>query len=68
MDKHLKGQIIVEKLTEDFDLLSEFRLIQKNMHTPSYAQSVVLKLITKEMMAYNYPLQNQWSIISMFGM
>ena len=67
LDKHFKSQIIVDILSEDLDLLSEFKLIQKNMRSPLYVQSVELKVMTKEMLAYEHPLKNQWESISKFG-
>lgn len=48
----MKGQIVVKKLNEDFDLLLAFRFIQKNNPTPSYAHIVELNVVTREMMAY----------------
>lgn len=63
----MKGQTVVEKLNEDFDLLSKFKLIQKNIQTPSYAHSVEFDVVTREMMAYEYSLTNQWKTISKFG-
>lgn len=63
----MKGKIILEKLNEYFDLLLEFRFIQKNMPTPSYVHSVELDVVTKEMRAYEYPLTNQWGDILKFG-
>ena len=32
----MKGSTIVKKLSEDFDLLAEFKLIQKGLQPPSY--------------------------------
>ena len=49
LDKHMKGPIIVEKLNEDFDLLAEIWLIQKNLQNPSYTQSVEIEVIKREM-------------------
>jgi len=38
------------------------------MESPSYAQSVDLRVMTKEMLSYEYPFHNQWEDISKFGM
>lgn len=36
------------------------------MPTHSYAHSVELDVLTREMMAFEYPLTNQWTSISKF--
>ena len=67
LDKHLNVQTIIEKLNEGFDLLFQFNLIYKNQQHPSYAHSVELEVIIKEMVAYEYPIEKHWIVISMFG-
>ena len=52
LKKKMKGETIVEKLSKDFDLLSEFRFIEKNIPNPSYAQSAEIDVVIIEMMAY----------------
>ena len=63
----MKGSTIVEKLSEDFDLLAEFKLIQKCLQPTSYTQSVELEVMAREMMVYEYPMANQWALIDKFG-
>ena len=43
----MKGWTIVEKLSEDFDLLAELSLIQKGLQPPTYTQNVELEVMTR---------------------
>ena len=52
LKKHMKGSTLVEKLSEDFDLLVEFRLIQKGLQPPPYTQSVELEGMTRECLCF----------------
>ena len=63
----MRGSTIVEKLEEYFGLLTEFDLIQQGLPPVSFAQSVDLEVVTREMIVYKYPMVNQWNLINKFG-
>lgn len=67
LEKHLKGQAIVEKLGDDFDLLIWLKMILKILPPLSYAQYIDLEVLTKEMLANAYPATTQWENIIKFG-
>ena len=48
LEKHLKGQVIVEKLGNEFDLL-----VLKSLPPLPYAQYIEVEVLTKEMLSYN---------------
>lgn len=55
LERHSKGQVIVDKLRDDFDLLSQFKMIVKSLPPLSYTQYIELEVLTKEMVTYEYP-------------
>lgn len=55
MEKHLKGRTIIDKLSDDFNLLDIFREVLKDLPPISYVQCIELEVLTKEMLAYEYP-------------
>lgn len=66
LDKHLKGHVIVDMLTDDFELLFQFRSILENLPPLSYSQYVEMEVITKEMLDYEYPTTTQCENIFKF--
>lgn len=47
LERRMKGSTIVEKLIEDFEVLTEFKLIQRELSPISFAESANLKVITR---------------------
>ena len=53
--KGLAGKIIVEKLTEDFEILEKFLIIKKGFPVVSYEAYVDLEVFIREMTEYDTP-------------
>ena len=65
--KGLTGKIIVEKLTEDFEILQKFLIIRKGLPAVSYEAYVDLEVSIREMTEYDTPNAEQWRIVEIFG-
>ena len=65
--KGLTRNIIVEKLTEDFEILDKFLIIKKGFLVVSYEAYVDLEVSIIEMTEYNTPNAEQWNIVEKFG-
>lgn len=63
MDKSLTWHILIDKISDDFNSLSEFELIVSILPSLSYAQYNELELLTKEMSSYECPSKTRWSNI-----
>ena len=61
--KGLTGKIIVEKLTEDFEILQKFLIIRKGFPVVSYEAYVDLEVSIREMTEYDTPNVEQWRIV-----
>ena len=66
LEKNLKGHVIVDKLSDDFDLLIQFKIILKNLPPLSYAQYIELEVLTKEMLDYEYLIATKWANVVKF--
>ena len=53
--KWLTAKVIVEKFTEDFEILDRFLIIKKGLPTVSYESYVDLEVSIREMTEYNTP-------------
>ena len=67
LEKSLKGQIIMDKLSNNFDLLTNLKIILKNRHPPSYSQYIELDVLSREMMDYACPTRVEWRSIYKYG-
>ena len=65
--KGLTGKVIVEKLTEDFEILDKFLIIKKGLLAVSYEAYVDLEVSIKEMIEYDTPNMEQWKVMWKFG-
>ena len=65
--KGLTRKIIVEKLTEDFEVLQKFLIIRRGLPTVSYEAYVDLEVSIREMTEYDTPNAEQWRIVEGFG-
>ena len=61
------GKVIVEKLTEDFEILDRFLVIKKGLAAVSYESYVDLEVSIREMKEYEVPIVEQWKIMEKFG-
>ena len=64
--KGLTGKIIVEKLSEDFEILEKFLIIKKGFPAVSYEAYVDLEVSIREMTEYDTPNMEQWNIMEKF--
>ena len=64
MDNPLTGPILIEKLSDDFNILSQFESIVRNLPCFSYVQYNEMEVSTKEMNAFDYPSEGYWSNIT----
>ena len=67
LEKHLQREAIVNKLSNDFNILDQFKVIKSNFPPISFSSCVELKVLVKEMMEYEIPPQNCWDQIDKFG-
>lgn len=63
----LDGNVVVDKLTEDFEILSEFREIKTGLPPISYKSCIELEVLIKEMMDYDIPSQVWWKEVERLG-
>jgi hypothetical protein len=55
MEGPLKGQVIVDKLSKDFELLSELKMVLQRLPSPSYDQYTWLDMEARKMVNFTYP-------------
>ena len=65
--KGLTRKVIVEKLTEDFEILDKFLIIKKELPIVSYEAYVDLEVSITEMTKYDTPNGEQWKVMEKFG-
>ena len=65
--KGLTGKVIVDKLTEDFEILQKFLIIRGGLPKVSYEAYMELEVSIREMMEYDTPRAEQWKAMERFG-
>ena len=65
--KGLTGKVIVDKLTEDFELLQKFIIVRGGLPTMSYESYMELEVSIREMIEYDIPSAEQWRAVERFG-
>ena len=65
MDKSLMGKILIEKMSDDFNILSQFEMILNRLPPFYYAHYNDLEVLMKEMNAYDYPYENCINIMKL---
>ena len=65
--KGLTWKVIVEKLTQDFEILDRFLIIKKGLPAVSYESVVDLEVSIREITKYYTPNVEQWKIMEKFG-
>ena len=60
MERGLKGEVIIDKLNDDFHVLNQFQLIKSTMPPISYVSCVELEFLSREMMDYEIPFRIFW--------
>ena len=67
LEKGLTGKSIVDKLTEDFEILQKFLLVRRGFPKVSYEAKMELEVSIREMMECNTPSTEQWKSVERFG-
>ena len=65
--KGLTGKVIVDKLTEDFEILQKFLIVRGGLPTMSYETYMDLEVSIREMIEYDIPSAEQWRAMERFG-
>ena len=58
LEKGLTGKAIVDKLTEDFEILQNLLIIRRGLPKISYETYMELEVSIREMMEYDTPRNN----------
>ena len=67
LTKGLIGKVIVETLTNDFEIFEQFLITQISLPPISYTKYVELEVVIKEMMDYDLLNHEQWKVVEKFG-
>lgn len=67
MEKGLKGEVIINKLSDDFSILDQFQVIKTTLPHIFYTSSVELEILSIEMEHYEIPSQASWKEVERFG-
>ena len=65
--KGLTRKIIVEKLTEDLEILQKFLIVRGGLPTVSYEAYVDLEVSIREISEYDILGAEQWRTVEIFG-
>ena len=60
MENNLKGENIVSKLSDDFNVLGQLQEFIINLPSISYAKCIDLEILVREMQVYDVPSKEQW--------
>lgn len=63
----LKREDILNKLEDDFDILSQLKYIKRSLSPISFSNCVELEVLAWEMQAYNVSSKAQWMEIDKFS-
>ena len=66
LQKGLTGKVIVDKLTEDFEILQKFLIIRGGLPKVSYEAYMELEVSIQEMIEYDVPSVEQCRAIEIF--
>ena len=67
LEKSLTRKTIVDKLTEDFEILQKFLIFRKGFPKVSYEAYMELEVSIREMMECDTPSAEQWKAMERFG-
>ena len=66
LEKGLTRKVIVDKLTEDFEILQKFLIIRGKLPKVSYEAYMELEVSIRKMIEYDIPSTEQWRAIEIF--
>ena len=67
LEKILTGKAIVDRLTEDFEILQKFAIIRSRLPKKSYEAYMELEVSIRKMMECDTPSSEQWKDVERFG-
>ena len=67
MQQSLSCKTIVDKLSEDFEILHTFRATCVQLPEFSYVDHVELRVLAKEMASLELPTVDQWKTVEKYG-
>ena len=67
MEGILKGEDILNKLEDDFDILCQIKNIRKNLPQISFSKCVELEVIAREIKSYIVPSKAHWMEVDNFS-
>ena len=67
LTKGLTGKVIIETLTDDFEVFERFLVTQRSLPPISYTQYVELEVEIKEIMDCDISNHEQWKDVEKFG-
>ena len=67
LEKGLTRKFIVDKVTEDFEILQKFLIIGGGLPKVSYEAYMELEVSIREMIEYDIPSKEEWRAIERFG-
>ncbi len=66
IQKNLKGEVIVNKLLDDYELVNKFKAVKMKISLITYSLVVELEVLN-ELMESDFPLGSQWKEIERLG-
>ena len=67
IENDLDRRTIVNKLTDDFEILSQFNIIKAKLPPISYASCIDSEVLIMEMMDCHIPFEKQWKEVKRLG-
>ena len=67
LEEGLKGVTLVDKMSIDFKILNQFKIVKLGLPILSYATCIDLEILMKEMTNYEIPSELQWKEIVILG-
>ena len=58
---------MVKKLSGEFELLFDFKVLCTRLPTPSYLDNLEIEVLAKEMVNLEIPIANQWKVIENYS-
>ena len=67
MEGNFNGEVIIDKLGDDFSILDQFQIIKEALPPIFFSSCVELEVLQREMVNFELPLQKQWNEVEKFG-
>jgi hypothetical protein len=67
MEGDLNGEVIIDKLGDDFSILDQFHIIEEALKPIYFSSCVELEVLQREMVNFELPLKNKWNKVENFG-